>query len=133
MACPLCKFQYSWQLPKHVNTSRKATGIQSFASMLVLLQPLRRADRRCVASRELLKHHQRCTSSQCPVCTPVKQYVQKQRQVSLSQANAARQQQAHQQQQQAQQKTQARLLLSVPASKLSQSRAHVRATHAFPV
>ncbi len=70
---------------------------------------------RCVASRELLKHHQRCTSSQCPVCTPVKQYVQKQRQVSLSQANAARQQQQQhqQQQQQVQQKTQARVLLFV--------------------
>jgi hypothetical protein len=35
---------------------------------------------RCVASRELLKHHQKCNSSACPVCTPVKQYVQKQRQ-----------------------------------------------------
>lgn len=34
---------------------------------------------RCVASRELLKHHQKCNSSSCPVCTPVKQYVQKQR------------------------------------------------------
>jgi hypothetical protein len=32
-----------------------------------------------VASRELLKHHQKCTSTSCPVCTPVKQYVQKQR------------------------------------------------------
>lgn len=35
--------------------------------------------RRCVASRELLKHHQRCVSSVCPVCMPVKQYVQRQR------------------------------------------------------
>ncbi|KAK9824572.1 hypothetical protein WJX72_011411 [[Myrmecia] bisecta] len=34
---------------------------------------------RCVSSRELLKHHQKCTSSNCPVCTPVKHYVQRQR------------------------------------------------------
>lgn len=34
---------------------------------------------RCLTSRELLKHHQKCTASDCPVCTPVKQYVQKQR------------------------------------------------------
>ena len=30
---------------------------------------------RCVPSRELLKHHQNCTSERCPVCAPVKQYV----------------------------------------------------------
>ena len=35
--------------------------------------------RRCVTSRELLKHHQKCQNPACPVCTPVKQYVQKQR------------------------------------------------------
>jgi len=35
--------------------------------------------RRCVTSRELLKHHQKCVNPACPVCTPVKQYVQKQR------------------------------------------------------
>lgn len=35
---------------------------------------------RCQPSRDLLKHHQRCTSESCPVCAPVKQYVNKQRQ-----------------------------------------------------
>ena len=34
---------------------------------------------RCLTTRELLEHHQKCTASDCPVCTPVKQYVQKQR------------------------------------------------------
>ena len=53
---------------------------------------------RCLTSRELLKHHQKCTASDCPVCTPVKQYVQKQRmamqkqqQDSLRQREAERQ------------------------------------------
>lgn len=53
---------------------------------------------RCLTSRELLKHHQKCTASDCPVCTPVKQYVQKQRmamqkqqQESLRQREAERQ------------------------------------------
>ncbi len=32
-----------------------------------------------MTSRELLKHHQKCVNPACPVCTPVKQYVQKQR------------------------------------------------------
>lgn len=32
-----------------------------------------------MTSRELLKHHQKCQNPACPVCTPVKQYVQKQR------------------------------------------------------
>ena len=40
---------------------------------------------RCMTSRELLKHHQKCTASDCPVCTPVKQYVQKQRMVMQKQ------------------------------------------------
>jgi hypothetical protein len=35
---------------------------------------------RCNPSRELLRHHQKCTSPNCPVCAPVKQYVSKQRQ-----------------------------------------------------
>ena len=36
---------------------------------------------RCNASRELLRHHQKCSSPNCPVCAPVKQYVSKQRQL----------------------------------------------------
>lgn len=36
---------------------------------------------RCNPSRELLRHHQKCTSPNCPVCAPVKQYVSKQRQL----------------------------------------------------
>lgn len=43
------------------------------------------AGRRCVVSRELLKHHQKCTDQHCEVCTPVKNYVQKQRQMQLRQ------------------------------------------------
>eukprot|EP00884_Botryococcus_braunii_P009216 jgi/Botrbrau1/18296/Bobra.0179s0026.1 len=34
---------------------------------------------RCVTSRELLKHHQKCVNMQCPVCVPVKEYVRRQR------------------------------------------------------
>jgi hypothetical protein len=34
---------------------------------------------RCTSSRDLLKHHQKCTSVECPVCMPVKDYVRKQR------------------------------------------------------
>ena len=34
---------------------------------------------RCVPSRKLLKHHQKCNSLDCPVCAPVKEYVSKQR------------------------------------------------------
>lgn len=34
---------------------------------------------RCVASRELLKHHQKCQSPSCSICVPVKQHVQQQR------------------------------------------------------
>ena len=28
---------------------------------------------RCSASRELLRHHQRCVDAQCPVCGPVRE------------------------------------------------------------
>jgi E1A/CREB-binding protein len=38
-----------------------------------------------LTSRELLKHHQKCVNQNCPVCTPVKQYVQKQRLVMQKQ------------------------------------------------
>lgn len=44
---------------------------------------------RCIASRELLRHHQKCTSTNCPVCAPVKQYVSKQRQVAYHRRMAA--------------------------------------------
>ena len=37
----------------------------------------------------LLRHHQKCTSAQCPVCTPVKQYVSKQRAMMISRKAAA--------------------------------------------
>ena len=39
---------------------------------------------RCVASRELLKHHQRCHSSQCPVCAPVRLHLQRSRQAQMN-------------------------------------------------
>ena len=35
--------------------------------------------RRCLSSRDLLKHHHKCTASDCPVCSPVKQLIQMQR------------------------------------------------------
>ena len=44
-------------------------------------------------SRELLKHHQKCTDPQCEVCTPVKNYVQRQRQVQIRQHDQLRQRQ----------------------------------------
>lgn len=44
---------------------------------------------RCLTSRELLKHHQKCVNQSCPVCTPVKQYVQKQRMVMQRQQQEA--------------------------------------------
>ncbi|KAK9866771.1 hypothetical protein WJX84_010523 [Apatococcus fuscideae] len=47
---------------------------------------------RCVSSRELLKHHQKCQSSGCPVCTPVKQYVQRQRMMIQSRENTMQRQ-----------------------------------------
>ena len=50
--------------------------------------------RRCLTSRELLKHHQKCTNQSCPVCTPVKQYVQKQRLVMQKQVEMARERDA---------------------------------------
>ena len=49
---------------------------------------------RCVVSRELLKHHQKCQDPQCEVCTPVKNYVQRQRQVQIRQHDALRQRQS---------------------------------------
>jgi hypothetical protein len=33
---------------------------------------------RCLTTRALLKHHQKCFDRKCPICTPVKEYVQKQ-------------------------------------------------------
>ena len=48
-----------------------------------------RARCRCLTSRELLKHHQKCVNQSCPVCTPVKQYVQKQRMVMQRQQQEA--------------------------------------------
>ncbi|KAL0048475.1 hypothetical protein WJX82_004140 [Trebouxia sp. C0006] len=47
---------------------------------------------RCVASRELLKHHQKCSSLQCSICVPVKQHVQQQR-LAAAQRNMPTQQQ----------------------------------------
>ena len=47
-----------------------------------------------MVSRELLKHHQKCADQQCEVCTPVKNYVQKQRQMQLRQQDQLRQRQA---------------------------------------
>ena len=35
---------------------------------------------RCLASRELLKHHQTCKDARCPVCGPVRNAMLKQRQ-----------------------------------------------------
>ncbi|KAK9806697.1 hypothetical protein WJX73_009793 [Symbiochloris irregularis] len=49
---------------------------------------------RCVVSRELLKHHQKCLDPQCEVCTPVKNYVQKQRQMQMRQQEQLRRNQA---------------------------------------
>lgn len=51
---------------------------------------------RCVASRELLKHHQKCQSTTCSICVPVKQHVQQQR---LAAQRKVQQQQINQQQQ----------------------------------
>jgi len=34
---------------------------------------------RCTSSKDLLKHHQKCQSSNCPICAPVKEYVRKTR------------------------------------------------------
>ena len=61
-------------------------------------------------SRDLLKHHQRCVDASCEVCTPVKNYVARQRQAQelekrqreeqLQQQQLQYQRQQHQQQQQ---------------------------------
>jgi hypothetical protein len=53
-------------------------------SVALLNQRGCRTLRRCAPSRMLLRHHQKCSSAQCPVCTPVKQYVSKQRMMVMS-------------------------------------------------
>merc|ERR1719478_90561 len=40
---------------------------------------------RCLASRELLKHHQNCKDARCPVCGPVRSAMLKQRSQVLMQ------------------------------------------------
>ena len=40
---------------------------------------------RCLASRELLKHHQNCKDARCPVCGPVRSAMLKQRSQMLQQ------------------------------------------------
>ena len=44
---------------------------------------------RCLASRELLKHHQNCKDARCPVCGPVRSAMLKQRSQVLMQQQAA--------------------------------------------
>ena len=39
---------------------------------------------RCVASRELLKHHQKCVDPRCPVCGPVRNHIENQRNRQLA-------------------------------------------------
>ena len=39
---------------------------------------------RCVASRELLKHHQKCVDPRCPVCGPVREHIDSQRNRQLA-------------------------------------------------
>ena len=34
---------------------------------------------RCVAARDLLRHHMRCTEQKCVICTPVREYMQRQK------------------------------------------------------
>lgn len=34
---------------------------------------------RCLSSKDLLKHHQKCANAQCAICTPVKEYVRRTR------------------------------------------------------
>jgi len=46
-----------------------------------------------VASRELLKHHQKCSSLQCSICVPVKQHVQQQRLAAAQRKMPTQQQQ----------------------------------------
>jgi len=53
---------------------------------------------RCVASRELLKHHQKCVDPRCPVCGPVREHINNQRNRQL----AAEQYRLHQAQQEQQ-------------------------------
>lgn len=35
--------------------------------------------RKCISSRDLLKHHIRCQDTNCPICTPVRDYIQRSR------------------------------------------------------
>ncbi len=39
---------------------------------------------RCVSSKDLLKHHQKCQNANCPICTPVKEYVRRTRNQSMT-------------------------------------------------
>lgn len=39
---------------------------------------------RCVASRELLKHHQKCIDPRCPLCGPVREHIDNQRNRQLA-------------------------------------------------
>jgi len=43
---------------------------------------------RCAQSRELLRHHSKCASPQCPICVPVKMHVDKMRRQEQAQAQA---------------------------------------------
>ncbi|KAG1671872.1 hypothetical protein FOA52_003439 [Chlamydomonas sp. UWO 241] len=62
---------------------------------------------RCVNSKELLKHHQKCMDQRCAVCVPVKEYVKRSRQASAQQAMMhSGQPGQHQQQQHAGQQAQ---------------------------
>lgn len=58
---------------------------------------------RCHPSRTLLQHHQRCRSSKCPVCAPVKRFVTAQREAirakKLAESGLTEQQQQYQLQQ----------------------------------
>ncbi|KAF5831026.1 histone acetylation protein-domain-containing protein [Dunaliella salina] len=55
---------------------------------------------RCSTSKELLKHHQKCSSQTCPICHPVKEYVRKTRQKQQQELEDQQRQQQQQQQQQ---------------------------------
>jgi len=54
---------------------------------------------RCSTSKELLKHHQKCSSQACPICHPVKEYVRKTRQKQQQELEDQQRQQQQQQQQ----------------------------------
>ncbi|KAK2080334.1 hypothetical protein QBZ16_000187 [Prototheca wickerhamii] len=55
---------------------------------LIHCKDVRCAYPRCLPSRELLKHHQKCSSPECPVCAPVKQYVSRQRTLDFQRRTA---------------------------------------------